>query len=60
MFNIHHTFKLIYRTFRIIKMENCKKNFPVPAIMETTMEALPLLAIYLFNSGKLYLVLKIC
>ena len=59
MFNIHHTFKLIYWTFRITKMENCN-FFPVPAIMETTMEALPLLAIYLFNSGKIYLVLKIC
>ena len=27
--------------------------FPVPAIIETAMEALPLLAVYLFNAGKL-------
>ena len=34
--------------------------FPVQAITETAMEALPLLVIYLFNSGELDLVLKIC
>ena len=57
-FNIYHIFKvprkLISLTFRKTKMTNCS-FFPVPA-----MEALPLLVIYLFNSGELDHLLKIC
>ena len=58
IFNIYHTFKvprkLISLTFRKNKMANCI-FLPV-----TAMEALPLLVMYLFNSGELHHLLKIC
>ena len=42
------------------KIPNCIAFFAVPTIVETAMEALPLLIIYLFNQGRLDLVFSMC
>ena len=60
IYSIQFTFKglkeFISWTSRKTQMPNC--SFLVPNIVETPMEAFPLLVIYLFNQGVLDFVLK--
>ena len=52
--------KSISRASRKAKMPNCVIFVPVPTIVETAMEAFPLLILYLLNKGRLDLALNMC
>ena len=44
----------------LLKRPKCQNFFPVPNIVETPMETIPQLVMYLFNQGILDFVFKMC